>query len=71
MNPELMTIAGARLTFDSLTDQELAAINMAAYGLGIKPTTIGYEKVAHLVESNGRFHDLVLKGLTLVVNDRL
>ena len=71
MNPELITIAGAKLTFDSLTDQELASVNIAAQGFGIKSTTIGYEKVAHLVESNGRFHELVLTALVSVANNRL
>jgi hypothetical protein len=70
-NPEQVTIVGAKLTFNSLTDQELAAVNIAAQGFGVKPTTMGYEKVAHLVEPNGKLHELVLTALVQVVNNRL
>ena len=50
-----------QMTLDTLSDDELAAVNLAlALGGGVKPYHLGYEKVKPLLNNDGTAHEDVI-----------
>ena len=72
MNPELMAIAGARLTFDEMELRELAALNLslATGNIAFLKEQTWFSKVEHMVDRDGRVHNLVQKALDIEISER-
>ena len=49
-----------QMTLDTLSDDELAAVNLALAFGGVKPYHLGYEKVKPLLNNDGTAHGDVI-----------
>lgn len=72
MSMNTAVFIGVKMFADDLDDKELAACyNAATSGWTISPDTLGYEKFAPLLQSDGRMHQATIDALSVIVNKRL